>query len=265
MLLDISIFTLTTLYLAISFFKQSRKSWAIAMILLIPTCAVSIFKIYGDQYDKEFAIKSLERIATRVNWDESELYLDLLTGLDDLNTGDFFVTLKILPNKLTHSGNDVVRSAFNQHCTKDKHTEFFYLSEAEAKKLYNTMLEPAGIYHDKEKAKGIEPFYYFGDSIQDSSLFDKKAHFRLELGPNSKSQFNSLSELNNTILVGSVASPTSTDLIPTWLYFKLETNSGSHLLHFPVKFETKDGILTNNSTRYVGMCFPENFFWSYQG
>tara|TARA_R110002072_G_scaffold301462_1_gene481233 strand:+ start:13748 stop:14545 length:798 start_codon:yes stop_codon:yes gene_type:complete len=263
MLLDISIFTLTTTYLAISYFKQSRKSWAIAMILLVPTCIVSGLKIYGDSRDKEFAINALERIATRINWEDSLLVLDLRTDKSDLETKDFGSTLKILPFNLSNQDNQVVQQAFNQHCTKDEHSGFFYLEENQAKALYNTMAEPAGIYHNKEKNKGIEPFYYFGDSIIDSSLFDKKVQFNLELGPNSQTRFSSLSELNNTILVGSIKAPTDPDLIPTWLYFKLDTNSGSHLLHFPLKLETQNGKLLNNSTRYIGMCFPENYFWSH--
>jgi len=263
MLLDISIFTLTTTYLAISYFKQSRKSWAIAMILLVPTCIVSGLKIYGDSRDKEFAINALERIATRIHWEDSQLILDLITNKTNLDAESFSSTLKILPYNLSAHDNKVVRQSFKHHCLKDQHSGFFYLKEAQAKKLFNTMEESAGIYHDKEKSVGIEPLYYHAKSVEDSSLFDKKILLGLEFGPNSQTQFSSLSELNNTILVGKVIAPTSNNLTPAWIYYKLDTNSGSHLLHFPLKRKDKNGTTSNNSTRYIGMCFPENYFWSY--
>jgi hypothetical protein len=261
MLIEIASLVLATTFLALSFFEPSRLSWKFAMLCLAPSITLSLYQIIGDQHDKDFAIKSLERIATRINWGESKLELELATDLEDLRTGYFGVNLKILPNELEHNGKEVVRTALKNHCHKDKDYDFFYLTEDQAKALFNTMLEPKGIYHAKEKAKGIEPFYYFGESIRNSSHAEKKVQFRLELGPNSKSDLSSLSELNNTIMVGQINAPASIELMPTWLYYNLDTNAGNHLLHFPIK--TKDKIMINEQVRYIGMCFPENYFWSY--
>jgi hypothetical protein len=83
---------------------------------------------------------------------------------------------------------------------------------------------------------------------------------RLDLGPNTQSQFSSLSDFNDTIGIALIQTGPAKELIVSSLSVELETAAGPQPIHIPVRLIEPGNprLLTGN--RYVGFCVPKGYF-----
>jgi hypothetical protein len=261
--ISIAILMLSTALLTLQFFKQSMLSWRIAMFLSFLLLIFSMISIKNQNDVQLFTIRSLEKIAGRIFWQESELSISFQNTTSEIEPTSLFVQIKLLSLDTTSIPESAgsLEDVFRQ-CKKDRVFEYSYLPPQTAKKLFNAFAEKDGsIYDDKEENAGIERFWFSG-------VTSKKAYFdstlvatKLVKGANVNSDFTSLSELNGSILLAHLNTGVQKHLMwPTALNWKLKSSAGYLLVHMPLlpTYTTKRN--EEFIHKYVGICFPQRFF-----
>lgn len=264
--------TIVSILLALVIFllgvlRPSRSSWKYGSILAVILCAVNIYNYFEHEKLQNFIVNSLADIATRIYWDESILTLQLFNKIDKVEAKSVQVQFKIFSQDQHPLPADQPSKG---ECKIDEKWGYGYLSEQMAYTIYTKYKEKDGsIYLDKERINGVDHLFFHGKEKIKTFVNDGEVSFNLEMGPNTNSNFSSLSKLNNSYLIALINTGYSEGPLPTWVKFKLKTNAGTHLLHFPVGIirTLEDGskeVVTSN-IRVAGICIPDNFFFNPKG
>ncbi len=82
MMLSISIVAVAITLTLLQFRKQSQLRWQVAQLLSFLLFALSAWNVYDQNSDREFYIRSLEKIGTRVQWRETEVSVELINDAE---------------------------------------------------------------------------------------------------------------------------------------------------------------------------------------
>lgn len=267
MLISIIIVVISTALLSLQFFKQTKRSWQIAMIMCSMLLVFSVWNIKNQNDIQNFTIYSLEKIAGRILWEESPLTLSLQNELKEVEPSTLSAQVKILSSEYTTVPKDKKSlSYFFDKCEKDSVFEYSFLPAEDARELFKTFAEENGnIYDRKEELAGVERFWFNGLNSKSTYSDLVLVSTKLVTGANVNSNFTSLSDLNGSIILAYLNPGIQKHrLWPTAINWKLKTNAGHMLIHMPLTIDMK---AENNSVRihnYVGICIPTGFFDSAQ-
>ena len=234
--------------------------WLCILLLLF-----SALNIRNQHEIQEFTIHSLEKIAGRVLWDESELSISFQNSINEVEEKNLGTQIKLLSLKNTNLPEGMVPLVeFFKQCQRDDVFEYSYLPTVKAKELLHAFAEEDGsIYDKKEDMAGVERFWFSGHSSKSTHSDPVLVTTKLVKGANVNSDFTSLSDLNESIFLAYLNTGfQNNDVWPTSINWKLKTSAGSILIHMPFKInlERKDGEVLID--RYVGVCIPKYYFFS---
>lgn len=262
MMLSISVVAVAITLTLFQFLRQSSLGWKVAKWLSLLLFVLSFWNASEQDKDREFYIRSLEQIGTRVNWRDTDVSVELLNEAQTISTQGISVQIKLLsPAHLRLPPNSAIDlAAVQRSCVLDPHWGLGYMPSLEAQKLFHAFAQPDGsIALDTEKEAGIEHLLYSGKETLATPL-GARVRMHLDLGPNTQSQFSSLSDFNDTIGIALIqAGPTKTPIVSS-LSVELETAAGPQPIHIPVRLIEPGNPRLLTGSRYVGFCVPKGHF-----
>lgn len=262
MILSIAAIAVSISLTTLQFFTQSRLGWKVAMLLSSVLFVLSCFSAYDQNEEREFYIRSLEQIGTRVNWQDTEVSVELLNDANTISAHGISVQIKLFsPARIRFLPNSAIDlAAVQRSCVLDSQWGLGYMPSLEAQKLFNAFAGPNGsIVLDTEKQASIEHLFYSGKETLTTPL-GARVRMNLDLGPNTQSQFSSLSDFNGMIGIGLIQAGTTEKPIVSSLSLELATAAGPQLIHIPVRLLEPGNPRVITGNRYVGFCVPEGRF-----
>lgn len=262
MILSIAILAVAITLTLFQFLKQSRLGWQVAKALSLLLFALSAWNAYEQDKDREFYIGSLEKIGTRINWQNTDVSVELLNDVETVPTQAVSVQIKFLsPSHLRLPPDSSINfGAIQRSCVVDPHLGLGYMPSLEAEKLFHAFARADGsIVLNTEKEAGIEHLLYSGKETLATPL-GARVRMHLDLGPNTQSQFSSLSDFNNAIIIALVQAGPMNDPIISSLSMKLATAAGGQPIYVPVRLIEPGNARPLTGSRYVGLCVPKEHF-----
>lgn len=260
---SISILVISTALLMLQFFRQSKLSWKLAMVLCFVLLILSALNIKNQDDIQKYTIRSLEEISGRVFWDESELTISFQNEVAEIEPKALGVTVKLLSfgEAALPPGQKALQDYFEE-CKKDEVFEYSRLPPKSAKSLFSAFAEKDGsIYDEKEEMAGVERFWYGGTSSKSTYVDPVLVSTELVKGANVNSSFTSLSDLNGAIILAYINTGFQSENVwPTSINWKLKTSAGHILLYMPLSFNFQRKDNQEFIHKYVGICIPYNFF-----
>lgn len=259
MVTSIIVLVLSTTLLGLQYFRQDRRSWTAAMVLIPMLMLASGFNIYEEMKAQKFSMITLEKMATRINWSESRLKANFHSEPQKVSNSEVTVQVKIYSKRVTDLPLGIDFDSFYQQCDKDEVFGYSHLPPSSAEKLFHAYQEADGsIYDKKEEVAKVERFYYVGGETTATDFDPTVMLMELIKGANVNSVYTSLADLNGSIIVGRLS--TNSEIWPTSLQWELKSSAGQLLLYMPFKFIKNQG--SQSISKYVGVCFPQQYFWS---
>lgn len=216
---------------------------------------------YNENKYKELTLSKFNKIENsvkiNVDWKKSDFILSFV----DSNINKQFIHhvpifLKIYPLNNTAINNNVNINKFILRATFNTSFDYKELKYEDSMLLFNLFADKNGnIYHDEEKQHGIDQVFLNLVNIEKNNMsFDLNF-----VGTEPFPRYNTLEDLNNTILIASI--PTLFTLKPFNLVktfnVKLNTGEGEKILSFNIKPfpEGKFKLL-----EYAEIYIPLNYF-----
>lgn len=244
------------------FLKQSMLGWQVAKWLSVALFFASVYNVYEQNKDREFYIGSLEQIGTRINWEDTGVSVDLLNDPESVPARSVSVQMKLLSPtevRLANSSNNL--GIIRRSCVSDAQDDIGYMSEQEAKTLFNAFVRSDGsISFGEEKAAGIEHLLYSGKETIAAPVGNARVRMSLDLAPNAQSQFSSLSGLNGAIVIGLIQGGAMKSPLFSSLSIQLVTAMGVTRIELPMRVVDQENLHTISGARYVGLCIPKEYF-----
>lgn len=263
MWISITIVVISTALLMLQFFKQSKLSWKIALIMCSVLLVLSILNIKNQDDIQKFTIHSLEKIAGRILWEDSSLILSFQNKFDEVDPRTLGAQVKLLSlnSTLLPKGQKPLQYFFEK-CKKDSVFEYSYLPPEYAKNLFNAFAEENGdIYDKKEDIAGVERFWFSGVDSESTYTDFVLVSTKLEFGADVNSNFTSLSDLNGSIILAYINTGIQSQSVwPTSINWKLKTSAGQILMFMPLRINLQDNNKGIFIHKYVGICIPHDFF-----
>ncbi|WP_168792422.1 hypothetical protein [Paraburkholderia aromaticivorans] len=263
MILSITIFAVSITLTLFQYLKQSRFGWQVAKGLSLLLFALSIWNVYEQNKDRDFYITSLEQIGTRVNWGDTDVSVELLNEAEMVPAGAVSVQMKLLaPTQLRLPPNSAIElDAIERSCIVDAQQGLGYMSAQDAEKLFHAFARPDGsIYLNTEKKAGIEHLMYLGKETVRGPLGNARVQMRLDRGPDTQSQFSSLSDLNGAIVIALIQAVSVQNPIISSVSMQLVTAAGLQRIDVPVRLLDPSNTRPITGSRYVGLCIPKEYF-----
>lgn len=266
MLLAIAILIVSVLLTLMQFLRLSYVGLKVAGTLAFMLLSLGIWNVIEQHYEQKQYIAALERIATRIDWQQTKAYVDLLNDPSSIAAEGISALIKIVP-----PGSPLLRSIIDEQairlgCGQSSRQSPSTMHADIAEKVYRAFEDASGsIYTDVERKAGIEHLFYSGRQSGVAPGGNARINLTLDRGPVATSNIRGLSDLNGKVLVALLQAPASSSALLSSLELDLDTNAGHYLLTLAAPFAWKDGLprvlpRTLATKRFVGVCIPAGFF-----
>ncbi|TDQ93131.1 hypothetical protein [Paraburkholderia silvatlantica] len=269
MFISILLTIVSTVLLMLQFIDRSQRKWYIAPALSVILLGLSVCSIweqnkYQEEQNKrqQFSIASLEKMGTRINWKNTEVSVGLLNDPQSIAAQSVSVQMKILPPEILHLPNNgaLDLKAIKNSCLPDPVNGIGYLPSHEAENIFNAFARDGVTSFDQEAKSGIMHLIYSGRSVRAGTRDNDLVQMGLDLLPNARSRFTSLSDLNGVILIALVQGGSIQNPWFSSLSMQLATAQGEQRFDFPIHIWDPHSRHSTVGSQYVGICVPQEYF-----
>ena len=243
-------------YIGINQKKRSIK-WTSIVLCAIVSLIGLVDLVISESDKKEFQ-REILRSNTRIEWDKSEAILNIGGNIEDFVKGRQQVVFKVFPANLEELAAinvaDIVSRASDYGYRRK------YLNEADAKQLWHVFTKENGVtFVSDESERGIEHINFYEESLKKGHFSGVNSIQKVAFEPRSVARYNSLQDLNNTIIIARYVTHTEKNVTLKKVDLNLRTKAGPETLSFPAKAMI-NGKVVYDQVRYVGIIVGKNEF-----
>jgi hypothetical protein len=249
--------------LALSFIEFKQKSrnikWTGLTLCFLIFLIGTVDLLISDINQKASQEENL-RSNSRIEWDKSEAILNIMgnASVDDFISEGQQVIIKIYrADAVDVNGINLAKILFDipNHGEGRK-----YLNEITAKKLwYAFAREDKSNATSNERENMIEHISFYEKSLKEDHFSGINSIQKVTYEPRSTARYNSLQDLNNTVIIARFVTHTKKDVILNSVNVNLRTKAGPETLSFRAK-HMKDNKRILDQVRYVGIVIGKNEF-----